>query len=304
MNTRPNREHTKEYQCRLCKSANVALIRETNVTRTLESANFRITDSSYGHMLSIFECRDCGFLQCLDAPDTTKYYRSLEDADYETGRNERIYQSRRILEKIKRSMGKEARGMRLLDIGAGSGILLEAASELGFNAEGVEPSDWLRSVAHSHGCTIKADIIPHPDVTGPYDIVTIIDVIEHVSAPYELIEDAIGLLKPGGIIAVVTPDVNSLAARIMGWKWWHYRIAHIGYFTRANLTYLFDKLGIKIVSISRPSWSFSIAYIRDRLVRYVPSSLVLSERQWMNRMRINLNLFDSLMLVGKFPGRQ
>lgn len=303
MNNRDDRQ-TQEYQCRLCRSANIDLVRATNVTKALESNNFRITDSSYGLMLSLFKCRDCGFLQCLDVPDTTEYYRGLEDADYEAGRKERIYQSRRILNKIIKIIGKDHRGMKLLDIGAGSGILLEAASQHGFSAEGIEPSDWLRKVAESHGCKIKADVIPHPDVQGPYDIVTIIDVIEHVSTPYELIRDALGLLKPGGIIAVVTPDVNSLAARIMGWKWWHYRIAHVGYFTKANLQFVFDRLGIQLVSVSRPSWSFSIAYIRDRLVCYVPSSLVLSEKQWMNRMRINLNLLDSLMVVGKSPEKQ
>ena len=291
------------YQCRLCRSTNVDLVRETNVTKALESANFRITDSSYGLMLSIFKCRDCGFMQCLDVPDTTQYYRDLEDADYETGRKERIYQSRRILKKIVKTTGSECSGTRLLDIGAGSGILLEAAAEMGFHAEGVEPSDWLRSVANSHGCSIKADVIPHPDILGPYDIITMIDVIEHVSAPYEMTENAFRLLRPGGVIAVVTPDVRSLAARIMGWKWWHYRIAHVGYFNKTNLKSLFDKIGIELISISRPSWSFSIAYIRDRLVRYLPSSLVLSEKQWMHRIRINLNLLDSLMFVGRRPWR-
>lgn len=273
------------------------------MTKTLESANFRITDSSYGIMLSIFKCSNCGFMQCLDVHDTMQYYRDLEDADYETGRKERIYQSRRILKKIIKSARNNCSGMQLLDIGAGSGILLEAAGELGFHAEGVEPSNWLRNIARSHGCIIKADSIPHPEISGPYDIITIIDVIEHVSDPYEMIENAFSLLRPGGIIAVVTPDVRSLAARIMGWKWWHYRIAHVGYFDKTNLKFLFDKIGIKLVSISRPSWSFSVAYIRDRLVRYIPPSLILKERQWMHRVRINLNLFDSLMFVGRRPGR-
>ncbi len=301
MDALQNQDRTTTYQCRLCQSTSIDLIRETNVTKALESANFKITDSSYGRVLSIFKCRDCGFLQCLDMPDTTDYYRELEDTDYETGRKERIHQSRRILKKIIHTIGNQPRGTRLLDIGAGSGILLEAASELGFDAEGVEPSDWLRRVAQSHGCSIKADVIPHPDISGPYDIVTMIDVIEHIAAPYEMLESALSLLRPGGIIVIVTPDVQSLAARIMGWKWWHYRIAHVGYFNKKNLQFLFDKLGIELLSISRPSWSFSMAYIRERLVRYLPLSLVLSERQWMNRIRINLNLFDSLMFVGRNP---
>lgn len=289
------------YMCRLCKSTNVKMVKRSNVKNVLESKDFKITDAGYGQMLSIFKCGDCGFMQCLDAPDPTGYYRALEDTDYEIGRKDRIYQARKILNKLIKAIGRKPDGLRLLDVGAGSGILLEAATEFGFDAEGVEPSDWLRKTAHTHGCRINADVIPHPAISGPYDIVTLIDVVEHVSAPFEMIQNAAALLKPGGIIAIVTPDVRSMAARLMGWRWWHYRIAHVGYFSKMNLRLIFSNLGLITVSISRPSWSFSVAYIRDRLLQYLPGWLVLSNRQWMHNTRINLNLLDSLMFIGRRP---
>jgi len=289
----------KKYVCRLCQSTDVKLIKKTNVKTTLESNDFKITDGRYGLMLSIFECRECGFLQCLDIPDTTAYYRALEDTEYEHSRKERINQSKMILKKITKVIGGETRGLRLLDIGAGSGILLEVASDLGFDAEGVEPSAWLREAGRAHGCRINADVIPHPAISGPYDIVTLIDVVEHVSAPCEMIQNAASLLKPGGIIVIVTPDVKSIAARLMGWKWWHYRIAHVGYFSRSNLEAVLSNFGFNTISVSRPSWSFSVAYIRERLLRYLPEWLVLDERQWMFNTRFNLNLRDSLMIIAK-----
>lgn len=295
-------EYTKknEFVCRLCKSNNVKLIKEANIKTTLESKDFKITDGRYGLMLSIFECKECGFMQCLDVPDTTDYYRALEDTEYESSRRERIYQVRRILKKIMGNIkGRQPHGLRLLDIGAGSGILLEAASEIGIDAEGVEPSDWLRRAAHIHGCKIPADVIPHPLICGPYDIITLIDVVEHVAAPFEMIQNAVSLLKSGGVIAIVTPDVKSIAARLMGWNWWHYRIAHVGYFSKSNLAFIFSNLGLKIISISRPSWSFNISYIRDRLLRYLPNWLVLSEKQWMHNTRIRLNFGDSLLVIAK-----
>jgi SAM-dependent methyltransferase len=290
---------SNEYVCRICKSANVRLIKETNVKTALESKDFQITDDRYGLMLSIFECQDCGFWQCLDVPDTTEYYRTLEDTGYESSRKERMQQARLILKKVMKVMGREAKGLRLLDVGAGSGILLEAASELGFAAEGVEPSAWLRKAGQAHGSKIIADIISHPEVSGPYDVVTLIDVIEHVSAPLEMIRSAALLLKPAGIIVIITPDVQSIAARLMGWKWWHYRIAHIGYFSKSNLELILSNNGFHTLSISRPSWSFSFAYIRDRLLQYLPGWLVPDERQWMHNTRFNLNLRDSLMIIAK-----
>lgn len=288
-----------EYVCRLCKSKNIKLVKKTNIKTALESKDFKITDGRYGLMLSIFECGKCGFLQCLDVPDTTAYYRELEDTEYESSRKERMNQTRMILRKIMKVVGKETKGLRLLDIGAGSGILLETATDLGFDAEGVEPSAWLRKVGHMHGCRINADVIPHPEILGPYDVITLIDVIEHVSTPIEMIQNATVLLKPGGVIVIVTPDVKSIAARIMGWRWWHYRIAHVGYFSKSNLEFILSNIGFNTISVSRPSWSFSVAYIRDRLLQYLPAWLIMAERQWMHNASFNLNLRDSLMIIAK-----
>ncbi|PKN70923.1 MAG: hypothetical protein CVU54_02780 [Deltaproteobacteria bacterium HGW-Deltaproteobacteria-12] len=299
MSVATNHTRKNEYLCRLCQSTNVELIKETNVKTALESDDFKITDGRYGLMLSIFECQECGFMQCLDVPDTTDYYRGLEDTEYESSRKERMNQLRMILKKIIKISGGKTKGLRLLDVGAGSGILLEAAADLGFEAEGVEPSAWLRKAGQAHGCKINADIIPHPQITGPYDVITLIDVVEHVSNPLEMISNAQLLLKSGGILVVVTPDVKSIAARIMGWKWWHYRIAHVGYFSRNQLELIFSRLGLKTIAISRPSWSFSVAYIRARLLRYLPGWLVLKERPWMQNTMFNLNLGDSLMIIAR-----
>ncbi len=301
MNTPDIQIAGKKYLCRLCGSGSVKMIRETTVRAPLESADFKITDGRYGYMLSIFECADCGFRQCLDALDTTVYYKALEDPEYETGRKERMHQSRMILRRITGIIGGDTAGLRLLDVGAGSGILLEAAAEFGLKAEGVEPSAWLRKTARAHGCVINADVLPHPEIRGPYDIITLIDVVEHVSAPLEMIRAAAELLKPGGIIAIATPDVKSAAARLMGWKWWHYRIAHLGYFSRKNLEAVCSKTGLEIISVSRPSWVFSVGYLRDRFEAYLPGWVLPAKKPWMNNFTVNLNLFDSLLLVAKRP---
>ena len=291
--------NTKSYYCRICGSVHIKKIKETTVQTQLESSDFKITDNRYGLMLALFKCLDCGFLQCLDAPEPTGYYKKLEDSEYEANRGERLLQAGKILQEIIKMMNVSPEGLRLLDVGAGCGILLEAATQLGFDAEGVEPSDWLRMIAGRHGCKIKADVIPDPKISGPYDVVTLVDVVEHVSKPFELIQNAASLLKVGGIIVVVTPDVKSLAARIMSWKWWHYRIAHIGYFSKDNIEFICSKLGLKIISLSRPSWFFSFAYLRDRLLKYVPGFFLPAKKPWMEKFTVHLNLRDSLMIIAK-----
>jgi SAM-dependent methyltransferase len=189
--------------------------------------------------------------------------------------------------------------LRLLDVGAGAGILVEAATGMGIRAEGIEPSQWLQQAAVRHGCRVHAGVLPSPAITPPYDIVTMVDVIEHVEDPRGLLREAALLLAPDGVLAVVTPDAGSLMARLLGWRWWHYRIAHVGYFDRANLHLACAREGLSVAATTRPGWVFSLAYLRERLLNYVPAALVPKERGWMQRVSVPLNLGDSLMVLAR-----
>ena len=63
---------------------------------------------------------------------------------------------------------------------------------------------------------IQAGILPNEAITGPYDVVTLVDVIEHVSDPVDLLVQARAVLASDGIGLVITPDVASVAARAHG----------------------------------------------------------------------------------------
>ena len=132
---------------------------------------------------------------------------------------------------------------------------------------------------------------------GPFDVVTLVDVIEHVTDPLSLLRTAAALLAPDGVLAVVTPDAGSFAARLMGWKWWHYRIAHVGYFNDSNLQLLCQNAGLSIISRKRPGWYFQAGYLHQRLGRYLPRWLLPPLTKRMQRIVIRLNLFDSLLFV-------
>jgi hypothetical protein len=94
---------------------------------------------------------------------------------------------------------------------------------------------------------------------------------------------------------VVTPDAGSLTARLFGWKWWHFRVAHIGYFNRKNFLMALDKAGFELIKIYRPSWYFSADYIFDRLKKYMPQFMQLSTPPFLKNFTIPLNLRDSLL---------
>ena len=191
----------------------------------------------------------------------------------------------------------------LLDIGAGSGILVEAALKMGYDAEGIEPSSWLQQQAQNYQLPVYAGSFPDATPRQTYDIVTLIDVIEHVPNPAEVVAEVAKILSTDGIVAVATPDVSSLVARILGWKWWHFRVAHIGYFNRKTLDLIMANAGFECVKMTRPTWYFPAEYLLERLAKYLPVRLPISTPAWLQKIVIPLNLGDSLLGIYQLKGK-
>jgi 2-polyprenyl-3-methyl-5-hydroxy-6-metoxy-1,4-benzoquinol methylase len=279
----------------VCGSKEFTLKKKSDVSSNLNSDNFAITNFEYGKTGELQQCKSCGFIQCVDLDEVVKFYEELEDREYENTRKERKLQEERLV----RFFGKYKKSGKLLDIGSGSGIMVEAALEHGYKAEGIEPSKWLQQNAQNLGLPVHQGIFPHPETPGPFDIITFVDVIEHVTEPGKLLSDIKNALDNDGILVLVTPDVNSFAAKIFGYKWWHYRIAHIGYFNKKNLTQLLQASGYKIIRITRPSWYFTLKYLGIRFLSFFPKFLRFPLPNFLERITIPVNLRDSLLVVAK-----
>lgn len=279
--------------CWICGSEALRLAKPSNTPEILTSDCFSITDSHYGVTAAVYRCENCLFLQCADMPEVLNYYEKLADSGYEEGRRERSVQARKILEAAQKLV---PRG-RLLDIGAGSGILVEQALAMGYDAEGIEPSGWLQQAAASHSLPVRLGTFPHPAAKGPYDLITLIDVIEHVSEPVALLGEIAHSLADSGTAVIVTPDVGSVAARLFSWKWWHFRIAHIGYFNKRTLLMALDRAGLQPVSLARTGWYFTVDYLWVRMHRYLPPFLRWSCPRFLGKRVIPVNLRDSWLVA-------
>jgi SAM-dependent methyltransferase len=281
--------------CWVCGKSEFVLIKESDVTTDMNSENFAITNFDYGKTGELHKCKNCGFIQCTDLEKVLHFYEELEDPGYESSRNERKLQEKRLI----KTFSKFKNSGKLLDIGAGSGIMIEAAIEAGFDAVGVEPSKWLYNNALKRNLPIFQGIFPNINTPGPFDVISLVDVIEHVTNPADLLNEINKALAEDGILVVVTPDVSSIAARILKFKWWHYRFAHIGYFSRKNLRYILEKNGFKIVKIMRPSWYFTTRYLGIRFLSFFPKFLRFRIPEFMDRIIVPVNLRDSNLAVCK-----
>src|ERR1043165_1274395 len=137
-------------RCWICNSEKTHLHRPSSLPEIVTADNFRITDASYGVTAAIYVCDDCSFLYCPESQGVLSFYESMTDDVYEQTRPERTIQARAIMQQIKKLKGPG----RLLDVGAGTGILVEVARDEGYLAQGVEPSEWLHRQASERGLNV------------------------------------------------------------------------------------------------------------------------------------------------------
>ena len=139
---------------------------------------------------------------------------------------------------------------RLLEIGCGSGDFLIEASRRGFTVEGIEYSEHAAAVANSR-LGEKPVVVGTPDTVeispATYDIVAAFDVIEHLRDPKTSIEKFRLVLKPGGLIAIVTPSLDSWSRQLLGRHWMEYKREHITYFSERSLRRLLESAGFSSI---------------------------------------------------------
>ncbi len=156
----------------------------------------------------------------------------------------------------------ESESRLLLDIGAATGFLLSLAREHGWQVRGVEISDYAAAQARGKGLDVItgtiADLHAEPK---SFDAIILWDVIEHVPDPNTDVERIHGLLKPGGVLLLVTPDASSFYARIRG-RAWHLIVPpeHINCFSRSGMKSLLARHGFEIVQIKAPKKTFPLSY--------------------------------------------
>jgi 2-polyprenyl-3-methyl-5-hydroxy-6-metoxy-1,4-benzoquinol methylase len=258
----------KLIHCPVCSSSDISSFKKrTFDTGTLTEDNIKITDSDYGKIWDLDSCKNCTHVFANPTPSPTfiqALYRKTEDPDYEEeslGRGKNFQRILSALGKIHPQKGT------LLDVGAATGILMFLARERGWDPDGIEPSSWAVEVAkNKYGLTLMEGSLESVILKREfYTAVTLVDFIEHISHPYEALSKIQETLKPGGTLCLVTPDIQSLAARAMGKGWWHFRPGHLAYFSKKSLLTLLQRSGFTVLKWRRYAWTFSAHYLLSRM---------------------------------------
>jgi 2-polyprenyl-3-methyl-5-hydroxy-6-metoxy-1,4-benzoquinol methylase len=109
-------------------------------------------------------------------------------------------------------------GKRLLDVGCGGGDFLALQRHLGWDVAGLDPDgEACKAARAKHGLTVHHGDLETLDLgRAEYDVVTSFHAIEHMERPFEFLERALRLVKPGGRLLVVTPNGTGVGHRVFG----------------------------------------------------------------------------------------
>lgn len=141
---------------------------------------------------------------------------------------------------------------KALDIGCGPGYFLTAAQKLGFDVYGLDPSDYIVAQAQkTWGDKVRLGLIESANYAPEsFDLVVAFDTFEHIYDPKNFLSAIHKILKPGGVLAITTPDPTSTLSKISGKNWVSYKLPeHVFYWSpetiRKILAADFDVLEVR-----------------------------------------------------------
>jgi SAM-dependent methyltransferase len=253
-----------EIVCNLCGS------RDARVLFRKDSTDF-------------FRCRQCGLEWIHPLPDmekmrelysSPKYYNTDNISQYgysEYVRNKHLYVNlfnRRLDELLLYTDGERG---QLLDVGCATGTLLELARLRGWEAYGVDISEYATNIARAYYCldVFTGELADAAYHDGQFDVVVMDDLIEHVADPTALVRESRRILKPGGLLTLNTPNRAGLWHLFMGRRWFHYRqVEHTFFFSPAVMTDLLERNGFNVLEIHSSSKIIDLNYAFGRLRYY------------------------------------
>lgn len=255
--------------CRICSSKTVPFLRVS--TDDLDEPFLDATLRARLPELELHRCAECGCLWTNDARRDDRLlaeaYARVVDAYFDSQENDPRYVQ--FYKELERFVKQHVSGRTILDVGCGDGVFLSCISNE-WSKQGLEPSASGATLARKKNLDVANATLD--TVPGRYeaDVVSALDVIEHVIDPHQFVESCKHHLRPRGVMLLVTGDADSYPAKIAGPQWSYLRWSgHISVFSRSGLRRLLESHGFEILAWSRcdhPSSPGGFAWWRVHLL--------------------------------------
>jgi len=267
----------------------------------------------------IVRCKSCGLVYNnprLDAESLKKMYSKeyfvINGRDY--GVDYKAYADyigdegvivRSMLRRMKKvEKYAKSRGS-VLDVGCAAGFSLVAARELGWEAYGIEFSEFCVDYARSRGLAVHQGTLANYEGTDDsFDAITMWDYLEHSPDPLRDLTQCRKLLKNNGVLVLSIPNVDSWSFPLFKKNWIGFKnIEHFYYFSRSTLARLAALAGLTMEDSFYHGKYLSLSFFLSRVQYYMPDNLLLkliekvANRQFTKNISFYFNPFDILNVV-------
>lgn len=221
-------------------------------------------------MFEFYQCDDCEVL--FIAPMLHDRLSEIYPTNYYAfGRSDGIVQrvKRWLDRRMFASILKQQTGSQLaaLDVGGGSGWLLDIVKQSDARVTKTQVVDIdasARDAAVAAGHDYFLGPIEEFETTDRFDLILMLNVIEHVRRPDQILGKARALLNPGGLLLIKTPNFDALDATIFRHRSWggYHTPRHFVLFNRESLTRFAEQQGLVVHSFAytqgAPFWAVSV----------------------------------------------
>jgi 2-polyprenyl-3-methyl-5-hydroxy-6-metoxy-1,4-benzoquinol methylase len=269
-----------------------------------EDYEYRTSDDKFLAM----RCGSCGLIYLNPRPDFSEFetiypsnYHAFDFAERDFGFVYKVrsrLEAKRLLSWCKNLSGEA----RILDVGCGDGFHLNLLRKYGkksWTLEGVDIDKRAVEMAEKSGLKVYRGSIEAIDLPkDAYDLVLMIQTIEHVEKPFEILLAVKKVLKAGGRLVIVTDNTDALDFKFFKSAYWggYHFPRHWNLFNRESLAKLAERAGFEIVDlttqVSPVNWVYSI---HNGLVDWNAPPFLIN--RFTLKSTVSLSVFTSLDIV-------
>ncbi len=268
--------------CTLCRNTSYELVHDMGWRRVLRCSGCRLVRADPLPSIDEKEAVETrGYTEASEFPEVRDFFANCNRDFVE---DPVIREMRRHLERLEHATGGPG---RLLDVGAGTGILMHLAQQRGWQPEGIDIAPLTAAkVADEFGFTITiAPFETYDFGERVFDGITMLDVLEHVVDPLATLKRVHQRLRPGGAVAIAVPNQRSLLTYLVGWYarcrgpaannllFRLYVPPHLYYFTPPTLRRVVEAAGFRVAELRQGS--VYLGRYRMPLAMRIPLEMIL-----------------------------
>ncbi|MFN3603778.1 MAG: class I SAM-dependent methyltransferase [Leptonema sp. (in: bacteria)] len=204
--------------------------------------NYVFTINRFFPPFDIYKCSFCNLYikkqRENEAYYNKEYYQGNAPYSYIDERKFEVY-FREVWEaRIKNIKKYKPPPAKVLDVGCSFGGFVKVFLENGYDAEGIDISKYATKEAQRNPLLknriFYSDILNF-SIKKKYDIITLIEVIEHLNNPEKVFEKIAKLLNPNGLLILQTANFDGLQAILQGKRYHYFLPGHLYYYSKSNL---------------------------------------------------------------------